>query len=131
MEKNRTPIRDCDDLQGNYNCNCNDPVTRSVGISINQPCDGTTRMLFEDITDTEGFYQVEVYNYSSTPSTCTMTVTLELANGTTVERTVTRQVELFVDNLRRASIRCQGNPTGTCSGSLYVYKTFRFCCTDE
>ncbi|WP_113928039.1 hypothetical protein [Bacillus sp. P14.5] len=110
-------------IQENYNVTCSDPFTRSTAPNINQPCDGISRIYYEDFSE-PGFYSVLVTNGNIA---CPLIVTIETANGTTIERTVPFRWAFYIDDLEKISVRCAENPESTCTGILNINKTFRFC----
>ncbi|WP_139378281.1 hypothetical protein [Mesobacillus jeotgali] len=128
----REKHNNCSDLKGTFNVNCTDPQSRSVGISIFQPCNGTTQTYFDDLTSTSGIFQVNINSY--TPAPCSMTAIIQFRNGSTIERVIPPggSTGVIAEDVQRVSIRCQGNPEGNCTGYINVNKLFRFCCdTDQ
>jgi len=121
----------------NLNCSSNntpDCTVQSRGISfnINQPCNGTTRVYFENLSCIPGEFTVQIFSNNNPP--CTMTAIIEFQNGEAIERIISpgSSITFFTSNIiKRISIRCDGNPTGFCNGSGFVDRLFCLCCSDN
>jgi hypothetical protein len=106
-----------------------------ASIVVQQPCNGNTTVVFEDLTDNHNKFLVQINN--NTPAPCLATLIIE-----TDDRTITRELPnqvgqtnatfgIEVADVRRVSIRCQGNPAGACTLDFRFQKTFCICGTDQ
>ncbi|OQV47751.1 hypothetical protein [Bacillus velezensis] len=100
------------------------PYTRDFYEYINQPCNGTESIYFEDLTRKEAEYSVQISSFSYPP--CVMTAIIEFHDGKVVERVIpgSTTFSFFSEDLKRISIRCDGSYTGTCYGLLILKEIF-------
>jgi hypothetical protein len=98
-------------------------------------CDGSTVVIFEDFTVNHN--KTAIIVRSNTRSPCTASLIIETKDSTII-RDIPPQVGNFnasmgieVEDLRRISVRCQGNPTGTCNLAVTAQKTFCICSTSS
>jgi CRISPR/Cas system CSM-associated protein Csm3 (group 7 of RAMP superfamily) len=101
-----------------------------------QPCNGSTQVIFEDFTDNHNKTLIEAASFNSAP--CTAIIIIETRNRVTIERILPpltqnalTEVSFQVEDLRRISIRCQGDPTGTCVVNVGIQKSFCICCPED
>jgi len=129
----------------NINLNCNSDNTpncdfqnRGGGFNINQPCDGTARVYFENFSCLQGETSIQIFSNTTPP--CIMTAIIEFQNGETIERTIPGGTPNFSQGsftllssnaVRRLSIRCSGNPTGFCTGFGNVNTLVCLCCPND
>jgi hypothetical protein len=101
---------------------------------IVQPCDGSSNVVFEDLAGEHSNLFITALNFTESP--CKATLIIETKNRT-ITRDLPAQVSQFtfgfamfsieVEDVRRLSLRCQGNPGGACTVSFSVQKNYCFC----
>lgn len=104
-----------------------------------QPCNGTTVTYFEDFTNDDNRVAITASNSSTLP--CIATIIFVTRNGETIERTLppafvlpgetfprTTSLSFQFENLVQVFIRCQGDPTDFCLGSISISKDFCMSC---
>lgn len=115
-------------------CNSQESNCQNRGLSFStsfqQACDGVPRIVFENLSDRDSIMGLTISNFTET---CIMTAIIETFGGESFEREVTANLglNLVVEDLRRLSIRCVGNPGEICQGSAFGDKDFCFCCSTD
>jgi hypothetical protein len=102
-----------------------------------QPCNGSSQVVFEEFTDNHNKTGISVTNSTSPP--CTTILIIETRDDSPpIERILPGVVQgqantanFQVENLKRLSVRCQGNPVGFCSYTMTIRKTFCICCPPD
>ncbi|WP_299742265.1 hypothetical protein [uncultured Rossellomorea sp.] len=97
---------------------------------FNQPCDGELRTILDNLSDRNSMTRVTIQNL--TPE-CEMTAIIEANDGTQIERSVifTLSFNLSVEDIRKVSIRCEGEPNGVCEGTVTSEKRSCLCCNER
>ncbi|WP_252187978.1 hypothetical protein [Bacillus subtilis] len=116
----------------NVNCNNVYPSEQGVSFNIYQPCNGVKRVYFEEFSCPVGEYQIQIESYTSPP--CVMFVIVEFKNGKVIERPINQtsgSFTLVAKEVKKVSIKCEGNYSGFCYGSGSVVKLFHFKCDDK
>ncbi|MED4937658.1 hypothetical protein P9710_06490, partial [Bacillus subtilis] len=116
----------------NVNCNNVYPSEQGVSFNIYQPCNGVKRVYFEEFSCPVGEYQIQIESYTSPP--CVMFVIVEFKNGKVIERPVNQtsgSFTLVAKEVKKVSIKGEGNYSGFCYGSGSVVKLFHFKCDDK
>ncbi|PUB18246.1 hypothetical protein C8K15_101451 [Paenisporosarcina sp. OV554] len=102
--------------------------THDFNSGISQPCNGSTKVIFEDLTNNHNKTMIQAL---SIEAPCIPILIIETKDGRPpIERTLEflLGINIEVENVKRVSVRCQGNPTGTCSVIFFIQKTFCICC---
>ncbi|WP_341357517.1 hypothetical protein [Rossellomorea sp. y25] len=97
---------------------------------FNQPCDGELRTILDNLSDRNSTTRVTIQNFSPE---CKMTAIIEANDGAKIERTVifTLSFNLSVEDIRKVSIRCEGEPNGVCEGTVTSEKRSCLCCNER
>ena len=96
---------------------------------VTQPCNGSSTVVFENFTDNHNKTGIEAITF--TPAPCTGILIIETSDGgPPIERVLerTENLSIEVENVSRVSVRCEGNPTGSCQVNIRGSKTFCICC---
>ncbi|MFC7785471.1 hypothetical protein ACFQWC_13315 [Rossellomorea sp. GCM10028870] len=94
-----------------------------------QNCNGTTRTVYEDLSDRESVTQITVSNLEVSGSEeCMMTAIIETMDGRITTEIIEGREAFLVDNIRSLSITCTGDPDGICRGQFTGQKQFCLCC---
>jgi hypothetical protein len=132
--------------KGNKNCNCKEKqeveTTCFIGTHsppnsfYTQPCNGSSIVAFEDLTNNHNKTLIQATSFSPPP--CTAILIIETRDGgSPIERILPfsenppTQFTIEVENVKRISVRCQGNPTGFCQVLIGIQKTFCICCPKD
>lgn len=101
-----------------------------------QPCDGTSQVVFEDFTNNHN--KIQIFAQNNTASPCTTILIIETRHNPPMERILPNVVQgvaptlvIEVEDVRRVSVRCQGNPGGFCNYFLDFQKAFCICCPGD
>jgi hypothetical protein len=102
-----------------------------------QPCNGIPVVIFEDLTNNHN--KILINAQTVTPAPCRATIIIETRNQI-IQRDLDSPIppnffsvtplNIQVEDLRRISIVCQGNPGGICRVFYSIQKTFSICCTN-
>ncbi|PUB18247.1 hypothetical protein C8K15_101452 [Paenisporosarcina sp. OV554] len=100
--------------------------------TVTQPCNGSTTVVFEDLTNNHNITRIEASTFTTPP--CTAILIIETRDGCPpIERVLStgENLSIEVEDLRRVSVRCEGNPTGFCNVTVTGSKTFCICCPKD
>ncbi|MBU8907652.1 hypothetical protein [Desertibacillus haloalkaliphilus] len=100
--------------------------TTILGATIAQPCDGTERTYFKNLTTNHNKSLVAIFNLSE----CDIVAMIE-TDDEVIERRLTPELledTIQVENLRRITVRCEGEKGLDCFGFISIQHTFCICC---
>jgi hypothetical protein len=107
------------------------------GNFVDLPCNGIPIVVFENLTPNHN--KAVIMGRTTTLPPCRATLIIETPNQI-IQRdlespintqTLASTLNIQVEDLRRVSILCQGNPGGTCRVFFSIQKTFFICCSDK
>ncbi|WP_085991533.1 hypothetical protein [Oceanobacillus senegalensis] len=101
----------------------------NVSIFQSQNSNGTNQVVYENVSSGNNRAQITAFNFTPAPNTTILVI--EARNQPLIERVIPDNVAagqsayaIEVENLKRLSVRCQGNPSGAGTYQINVDMSF-------